>query len=601
MSYRIEGKDIVISGFEQGIADSPYQGIADMRNVDITSIPNEASVQYGMEEVVKPPVINAEPYTATDSTDTITVASTAGMYPYCAVFLESNTAGGLSNNVVYYAVNITATTFQLVLGVQRTVVNISSDGTGTFTTYQWSGVPTSYWVDTIGSMASVRGIFVADGPGRVWWFSQDQFSVNHTLPPRTLLFMGNTTLPTAGITGIVVWKGYLLVFTASFIFIMGINTGSGSFVASNGGPAAAWNYTWNAVFPNSHNGRINVLISGENQSLYWTSFTGLGAIREIAGQNFNPTNANTYTIDSDALSIPQYLSTCLTELGDYVLIGTSGPFVYTWDQQGLQFNSKINVPEPYINQIIAINQNAYIFAGNRGRIYITNGSGIDLYKKIPDYITGIQRPYFNILTVAGYRNFLYFGFVVRTNGNTIQNLAAGLWAIDLETDALIMLNKVSIAGYDAQVYMVAPMITSFGNIFNSGSPGAQVAIGYFQSASVNGISVSASNPYTNYESFIETDMIPVGTYLDPFTPSQVEWKTSAPLVQGEGIRILYRKNITEAWTPIWESNAIGQISDYHTADFEKAQWVQLRVELKSTNTNPSYVRLTEVRIRDFPS
>ena len=31
MSYTIENKDIVLSGWEEGILDNPYQGIYDMR------------------------------------------------------------------------------------------------------------------------------------------------------------------------------------------------------------------------------------------------------------------------------------------------------------------------------------------------------------------------------------------------------------------------------------------------------------------------------------------------------------------------------------------------------------------------------------------
>ena len=38
--------DIVISGFEQGIGDDPYTGISDIRNINLISIPKEASVNF---------------------------------------------------------------------------------------------------------------------------------------------------------------------------------------------------------------------------------------------------------------------------------------------------------------------------------------------------------------------------------------------------------------------------------------------------------------------------------------------------------------------------------------------------------------------------
>ena len=48
MSYKFdkEDKSIVISGFENGIADSPYGGIANMRNVGIRYYPGVAYVNY---------------------------------------------------------------------------------------------------------------------------------------------------------------------------------------------------------------------------------------------------------------------------------------------------------------------------------------------------------------------------------------------------------------------------------------------------------------------------------------------------------------------------------------------------------------------------
>jgi hypothetical protein len=122
--------------------------------------------------------------------------------------------------------------------------------------------------------------------------------------------------------------------------------------------------------------------------------------------------------------------------------------------------------------------------------------------------------------------------------------------------------------------------------------------------STYGIDVPQEDPYTNYESFFDTDFIPVGTLLDPFTPSQVEWKTSRPLVTGEGVKMSYRTNIAEAFTLIGETlplSADGRLSDVYQTNFQKAQWVQLRVHTKSTATNPTYTRVTECRLRDFPS
>jgi len=72
MAYKLEGKDIVINGWEQGIAETPYNGIADMRNIDIISFPGEAMVNYSEVAVTVPPVMNAIAFTAQNTGDTIT-------------------------------------------------------------------------------------------------------------------------------------------------------------------------------------------------------------------------------------------------------------------------------------------------------------------------------------------------------------------------------------------------------------------------------------------------------------------------------------------------------------------------------------------------
>src|ERR1035437_10271629 len=48
MAYHIEkpSGDIVINSWEQGIAESPYLGIADMKNVQLVSVPKEVSVNF---------------------------------------------------------------------------------------------------------------------------------------------------------------------------------------------------------------------------------------------------------------------------------------------------------------------------------------------------------------------------------------------------------------------------------------------------------------------------------------------------------------------------------------------------------------------------
>ena len=108
---------------------------------------------------------------------------------------------------------------------------------------------------------------------------------------------------------------------------------------------------------------------------------------------------------------------------------------------------------------------------------------------------------------------------------------------------------------------------------------------------------STALPYDNYEAYIETDIIAVGTYFAQQTFEHIEYKLGAPMVTGEAIRVYQRSNLSSSYTLIADFTEVGLISDQASINWENVQWVQFRIELKSTSTNPSFVRLRELRLR----
>lgn len=614
MSYSIQGQDLVIQGFDAGIADSPYKGIADMRNMDIISIPGEAAIEFAQTPAGMPPVLNAVAYTAATGTNRLTWANTATLTQGTAIVLASNTAGGLSNSIVYYVISVSGATFQLALapGAGGSPITITGNGSGTFTTYQYgnqrgigSNAPISYYVDRFGAVANVPAVLIADASNYLWIILSTS---SQNVPANTLVFLGNigglgaSSTPTSGVT---VWNGY--------IFLIG-QTPSGTDIAKistlfTSSVAASWTYTWGnlAAFA-AFNGHVDVLVSQADGRLYYTSTTGIGNIIQQPNKVFNPTDTTTFAINDNALLIPtDDKATCIAELGSLLLIGSIGSFVYTWDKISLGLSGLLNIPEITTYNIVATSQNAYVFSGIRGRIYITNGSGIDLYKKLPDYVTGGISPYIIWQDASFGRNQLYFSFLAQSNNGTPLTTVSGCWALDLDNDAFRFQNKTTNTGYGSITTMVTEMPSY--NAFDNPAPpkGTALVMGWYNSG-VYGVDVGSSTPYANYESYIDTDMVPVGTFVDPFTPTQVEWKTSTPLVAGESIQMLYRtslgsnfQNITDPTHPTGESSLAGSVSDVIQTNFQQAQWVQLRVQTKSSASTPSYVRLVQVRIRAYPS
>lgn len=535
----------------------------------------------------------------------------------------------LSPSTVYYVRNIVGNTFQLSLAPQGSIIDIGADSEGVLTTYQYgnqrgigTSAPVARFVNSY--QTGPNGVYLTDASNYAWVVLS---AANENLPADSLIFLGNIGGVGANatpMTGIATWEGYIVLFGTFAIGNVDIASITTLFST---GPAAAWDYGWESLMSTGGvNGRIFTLSSQEDGNLYWTTNTGIGSLLVTPGDTFDPTDTASYSMTDSAINIPQGdRPTCIAELGSNLLIGAYGSFVYVWDKISLGFNTLLNIPDPFTINIVATSQNAYVFSGSRGRIYVTNGSGIDLFKKIPDYVTGTVMPYITWWDAAFARNQLYFSFTAKSNADAALTTVAGLWAIDLETDALRLLNKLTNTGYGATTTMVVerpfPNFTTgpaFAPYITDNPSGVGVMVGWY-TGSTYGIDVGASTPYTSYESYLETDLIPVGTYLDPFTPSQIEWKTSAPLGGGgtaESIRVSYRTNIYDSYTTLGTTTATGTsvvgtttstttgsyaVSDYYQANFQKVQWVQFKVETSSNATTPTYARLTELRVRDWPS
>lgn len=509
---------------------------------------------------------------------------------------------GPTENTVYYVRNIVGNTFQLSLsptGVSG-VVDIEADHTGTLTSYQYgnqrgvsgSGAPISYFIDTANQGGLSNAAYLVDHSNYVWMVLPAEVV---DIPANTLIFLGNiggNGALSVALSGLVVWQGYIVLFGLTYIDIADLNTLFFS------GPAAAWIYDWETITQSNNNARIGAIVSQEDNSAYWTSSEGLGTIIEVPGETFDPTDDTTYEISSEAILLPSTdKATCLCELGSFIYIGGRNSFVYEWDKISPGFNTILTVPDTYINNLVGTGQNVFIFAGQRGRVYITNGASVDLFLKFSDYLTGIMNPYVRWYDANYSRGHLLFSAVASSNADAEQETIGGVWGVYLPTQSLRMLNKFTSSGYGGQGWMVAQMpIANLGDL----PAGNGLIVGWYNDGEY-GVDVGSSDPYSNYESYIDTDFIPVGSFLTSWSPTQLEWKTSTPLVAGERVKISYRRNITESFTQVGESTTAGALSDLYKANFQKVQWVQFRIELQSTASSPSFVRLTEMRIRDWPS
>ncbi len=316
------------------------------------------------------------------------------------------------------------------------------------------------------------------------------------------------------------------------------------------------------------------------------------------GVTFTITTA--YDFSPNILPLPpNEQATCLAELGDNLMIGGINNYIYPWDRTSPNFAQPIFLAENYVYRMVTVNTNTFAFVGERGRIWVTNGSQAELWKKIPDHISGTVNPFYIWKDAIFNRDQLYFGFSVTNNTGSIINQYGGMWAVDVETKALRLLNKLS---YDTYAGYASALFAYRGDSVGA----AQTSNGYgtftgWYSGSVGGVDRGTATPYTGSQAIVVSELIPIGTFDNPTDFERIEYKLSKPLVAGESVniyaRLIFDTSDTGFGASIVSDSTAGNFSKSGPVNFKNAQWLQLKAVTNSTASSPSYTRLTQIRIK----
>jgi len=625
MAWRIDPYDnsIVLDGHEKGIGDSPYDGISNMRNVDITAIPGEASVGLSVSCVTSlntgfsGTVTSADP--ATDIV-TLTISSGSLTTGTAIIFAGGGLPTGITAGTVYWVSLVTSTTFKLYNNPYGTgtVINITATGTGTWTSPQ-IGVPTYF--TTVSGITGFGGSipFCVDNNGLVW---------GTTSITTDFVYLGNATTIGAGITqgnGIIAFRAsdYLTSFiTYLFVFRNSAIDFATLYLPSGTSPTATitWTYGWKPSDASTGNApgymkstnsayyNHEAILAPDNK-VYYCDSNYIGRFYQAdPAVPFVPTTLATYVFDQTQVLPFNDVAQCLAPLGNNLLVGGKLNVVYPWDTFSSLPNYPILVPEFNMAKMVTVNTNTFIFCGTKGRIYYTNGSQVGLFKKIPDHIGGREKYNYIWGGATSNKNQLYFGVLAQDYSSATGVTAyGGLWAIDLDTKALRLVNKLSYgtyAGYASAVVYVQPSsFNSFPPAAGYISSAADLYIGWVSanSGGYSGIDKTIGTAYTNSEATIDYDLIPIGTYDKPREFARIEYKLTRPLVSGESIVLKQRlifNNSDTGYTTVLSDSTVGNYSLSGEVNFKNAQWLQIQAILNTVNTtSASYTRLKEIRIK----
>lgn len=668
MAYRIEKENqsgrqaLVIDGFEKGIADSPYEGIMSMKNVNISYLKGSTYVNYKRQRI----------NTAGGST-TFTAQTSPSQLNYSGLTLNVGDAvtvsssGTLPNplaaNTTYFVQARTSTTFQLATSLGGSAITITTTGTGTHTvTLITMGEPIFSAIATNSSDLNAR-TYILDDVGRVW---QDSGTQTGTSFPYFVLLAGNKSNAAGGDgTGLAYYKDYLFVFREDGLEVCGNGTGTGGVNSSNWAdtnstgffmpdntvvditppsagdtviqmddpwpfptgtfevsfgtqqvvsgdfvngvdtfnitPALNDNFADNEAtveFLESTSGTgDNMALAATDDILYFCNRDRVGAISAAPDQIFDVEDFETTRLNYNALALPQYEKAVWLEQLSVNLMVIGRNFIYPWDRTSTSYNIPLPINEE-MSKVINILNTLYILAGEKGNIYSSNGYSISLYKKIPDSFTNSIDPTWSWGGFMFHRNRLFFGAYSQTMDSDEES---GIFSIDLNSENAILnfesqgSTGLVPSGSASAVNILIDLNNDLSNT-STYSPDR-----YYSAYENNGIGVVDYNddtPWTNFEAVIETDLIPVGTFLEKRTFQDVEYKLDKPLASGDQIRLSFRTNLNESYTVIGTtSGSTNQvISESFSSNVNEAEWLQFKIELDCASSNSSFNRLREMRI-----
>lgn len=607
--------EIVIDGWENGVADSPEFGIADLRNVNNDSQPGIALCNYKLVSQAQTPFNNA--ITSVDTVnDTVSFSGTPVIYGTAVVFTGGSLPGGITAGETYYAVNpfasgTTGNTIRLTDAYDPAnglgnIVDITSSGTGNVASKDMRK-PMGYVIDN--NRNGVDGnYYVQDSAGQVFVYAiafPSTYQARWVLLKQTTTSSGSgsgTGTPTnANGNGIVFYNKYLFSFRNNVVDVYD--------AYGQEGTPYSWNVAWQTLLgANGTNTPHYAINATGNNVIYYTDTFYIG---DISTASTTPKIAD-FAISKQVLQLPPSETannlvepSIDTDLGGYIYIGTStSNYIYPWRRffiganGNTTYDAPLLMPEVGTYKFLNINRIVYILAGQRGNIYFTDGSSIKLFKSVPKYPTGNPYSTFTWGGIMSLNNNLCFGIQDNTPTGVAQNNASGCWAITLGISQYGLLQAGAIR------YKGLPSAGRYNtNILIPQNDSLTYFAGWYAGTTggIDILDVATPTFYSNYESYIESDIIPIGTALQQKTFNTIEAKLDTPLTTGEKFKISIRSYLNgTTYTDVFEQTTVGATSGDSSSvglPIQLGQWVQVKASLQTSGTSNSFVRLREIRLR----
>ena len=251
-----------------------------------------------------------------------------------------------------------------------------------------------------------------------------------------------------------------------------------------------------------------------------------------------------YTNGAGTVTSTQLITT-MVEYGRNLLVGTDAGNIYQWDRADTQLT---DVPFKFsagrINQMITKENRIYITSGNRGNVYIGDGTN---FQKMVKLKWRQRRPYTSTTSL-------------KANAIALSPNGTLLIGTSTETDSFPSNSMHGIHEVLLQPDKNGNYPTCFKNTISTGNTGTSQALYIGFIATSNGTTYIGWQDGTTYgfdqvggtggiytSATAETPLYQIGTRLDQITLNHLEFKLTTPLISGQSISLQFRKNLTDTY------------------------------------------------------
>jgi hypothetical protein len=329
MAYKVEKNgEIVIAGFENGIASSPHKGFGNMKAVNISTETGEVMCNFARTKQSQDLVTGS--FTVSGSTTLLMTLTSGTLLPGSWIVVSNSTIAALTNGTNYYVLDVVGTTVKLSTAFAFDVASAISYVSGSCD-FQYSAnsiistpvaSATEFYTDS--SNTAQYRYYIADQNGHVFINDSSSASVSGVTQPKWFLADLNTHSSTQGIA---ILNGWLFLFATSHILCKPtVNLGA-AFSTFSGGTTTSL-----AGSPNPHFAFV-----GHQGSLYYTDgnfigkifpntslMSGLGVnIQSYCSYTAVTTTGTISTILSGSLPTPSTV-TSTTRVPAFLFAGTGG-------------------------------------------------------------------------------------------------------------------------------------------------------------------------------------------------------------------------------------------------------------------------------------